>query len=445
MKRLFGTDGLRAVAGEFPLDVPSVRRLGGALAKLLGEEGLPPRVLLGRDTRESGEEIEKAVTRGLRGAGGETASAGVVPTAAVAYLVKRWGFSAGIVISASHNPYRDNGIKIFSGEGFKIPDLWEARLEEAILDGGPVADAGESGVETDPLFLESYVRSLAERSSLEGPARPLKVVLDCAHGAGSKAAPEAMRKAGLEVISTADAPDGRNINAGCGALHPERLAAAVIEHRADLGVAYDGDADRALWVDEGGRILTGDHTLYVLGRAMLEANRLKAGAVVATTMSNLGLQKAVEALGLRFERTKVGDKYVLERMLDLGANLGGERSGHTILLDEATTGDGILTSLKMIEVMAARRMPLSALVEGYVEYPQVLLNVPVSTKPDLGRFPEIVSAIREAEGVLRGTGRLDVRYSGTEPLARVMVEGEDAAEVERLARRISEAIARRLS
>ena len=445
MKKLFGTDGLRAEAGEFPLDPVSIRRLGAGLAGLLRKEGLPAKVLIGRDTRESGEWIEEALLQGLRAAGGESASAGVVPTSAVAYLTKGLGFSAGIVISASHNPYRDNGIKIFSGQGFKISEAWEVKLDGEVLDGGPPPRPEPVDCRPDPSYLRAYENYLAGAFDFGGLGHPLRVVLDCAHGASFKSAPETMRTLGLEVMTLGDSPDGRNINDGCGSLHPEKLAAAVLEARADLGVAYDGDADRALWVDERGRLLTGDHTLFLLSRTMLERDRLKAGTVVATTMSNMGLQKAVEAAGLRFERTRVGDKYVLERMLELGANLGGERSGHTILLDDATTGDGILTSLRLIEVMAARKAPLSALVEGYIEYPQVLLNVPVGSKPDLGRFPEISSAIAETERLLRGRGRLDVRYSGTEPLARVMVEGEDASEIERLARRVADAIARRLS
>jgi phosphoglucosamine mutase len=445
MKRLFGTDGLRGVAGEFPLDPPSIGRLGRSLAELLRDEGLPPRVLIGRDTRESGESIETELVQGLLAGGAAFDSAGVIPTSAVAYLAKALGYSAGIVISASHNPYRDNGIKIFSSKGFKISDAWEIRLEAGILDGDPASARQGVSVSPDPAFLEAYERYLAAKVNLEAMARPLKVVLDCANGASHQAAPAVMRGLGFEVVAVGQTPDGRNINDGCGSLHPENLAAAVAEHRADLGVAYDGDADRALWVDERGRVLTGDHTLYVLVRAMLENNRLKAGAVVATTMSNRGLEKAVQALGLRFERTRVGDKYVLERMLELGANLGGERSGHTILLDDGTTGDGILTSLKILEVMAARQAPLSALVEGYREFPQILINIPVARKPDLTEIPEVAAAVAEAAEALRGRGRLDVRYSGTEPLARVMVEGEDAAEIERIGRRVADPIARRLS
>ena len=444
MARLFGTDGMRGAAGEFPLDQPALRTLGGALVDLLRAEGLPPHILIGRDTRESGEWIETALVRGLRGAGGETASAGVIPTSAVALLTKRHGYSAGVVISASHNPYGDNGIKIFSSRGFKIPDDWEDRIENAILTGGGGIVTGDGAVHPDRDFLEEYKTYLAEASAIRHLGRPLDVVLDCANGASFEAAPAVMRDLGFRVVVLHDSPDGRNINDRCGSLHPEKLADAVLEHKADIGIAYDGDADRAIWVDERGRILTGDHTLYILSRAMLEANSLKAGTVVATTMSNLGLQRAVEELGLRFERTRVGDKYVLGRMIDLGANLGGERSGHTILLDDGTTGDGILTSLKILGVMTAAGAPLSALVEGYMEFPQVLLNVKVSRKPDLGEFPEIAAAIDEAERTLRGRGRLDVRYSGTEPLARVMVEGEDAAEIGLLARRIGEAIALRI-
>jgi phosphoglucosamine mutase len=442
MSALFGTDGIRAEAGEFPLDEASLLGLGEALARLLKDEGLPARLLIGRDTRESGAWIERTIVRAFRRAGGEAVSAGVIPTSAVAYLTTRRAFSAGLVISASHNPYRDNGIKIFSAAGFKIPEAWEARLEGEILGRSPAPGPGDGDLEPDPTLLEDYEKQLTAAASIEPGRRPLKIVLDCANGSGSLAAPRVMRALGFDVAALSCAPNGRNINESCGSLHPERLARAVVDREADLGIAYDGDADRALWVDERGRVLTGDHTLYILSRAMLGAGRLKAGAVVATTMSNMGLEKSVGEMGLRLERTRVGDKYVLERMLELGANLGGERSGHTILLDEATTGDGLLTGLKILEVLASAERPFSELVAGYREFPQILRNVPVPRKPTLRDIPEIAAAIDETERTLVGRGRLDVRYSGTEPLARVMVEGEDAAEIEELARRVAETISR---
>lgn len=454
MKTLFGTDGIRAVAGEYPLDAACVAELGRSLVGLLKREGLPPEILVGRDTRESGEWIEAAFLRGIADGGGAGHSAGVIPTSGVAYLTMSNDFSAGAVISASHNPYRDNGIKIFSHRGFKIPDAWEEALEAPLLGRGtagtedgaghgtePRAD-GEAGERVERRLIDQYERFLAGRPAARRRSEPYKIVLDCANGAASRIAPEVFRAAGCRVIAIHAGPDGRNINAGCGALHPRSLAEAVVRERADLGVAYDGDADRALWSDAAGRLLNGDHTLFGLARFMAGRGTLKAGAVVATSMSNLGLEKALAKLGLNLVRTRVGDKYVLEKMLELGANLGGERSGHTILLDDCPTGDGILTSLRVLEAMDAAGVGLDGLTAGLVEFPQVLLNVRVKAKPELAGLPEVAAAVAEVERAVAGRGRLDVRYSGTEPLARVMLEGEDQAEVEALAARIADAIRR---
>ncbi len=443
MKKLFGTDGMRGVAGRYPLDAATVAKLGRALVDLLRREGLPATILVGRDTRESGGWIEAAFRRGIAEAGGTGHSAGVIPTSGVAYLTMSGDFAAGAVVSASHNPYRDNGIKIFSHRGFKIPDEWEERLETTLLDReAATGPSDEPAPPAEPRLVALYEAFLSGR--LEGPRRaePFKVVLDCANGAAARVAPEVFREAGCRVVRIHAEPDGRNINAGCGALHPQSLAEAVVREHADFGVAFDGDADRALWADAGGRLLNGDHTLFGLARFMAAHGRLKAGTVVATTMSNLGLEKALAGLGLRMERTRVGDKYVLERMLKLGANLGGERSGHTILLDDEPTGDGILTALRVLEAMAATGAGLSSLVEGLVEFPQVLLNVRVASKPDLEGIPEVARAMAEVRQAVAGRGRLDVRYSGTEPLARVMLEGEDQAEVEALAGGIAAAIDR---
>ncbi len=445
MKTLFGTDGIRGQAGEYPLDPDSIAELGRALVGLLRREGLRPEILVGRDTRESGEWIEAAFRRGVAEAGGAGHSAGVIPTSGVAWLTRSNGFAAGAVVSASHNPYRDNGIKIFSSRGFKIPDAWEEELEAPLLarKGAPAAqgsdrEAASGGAERR--LVEQYERFLAGRPAGLRRGRPFKIVLDCANGAASRIAPEVFRAAGCDVAAIHAEPDGRNINAGCGSLHPQSLAEAVVRERADLGVAYDGDADRALWADAGGRLLNGDHTLFGLARFMSGRGTLKAGAVVATSMSNLGLEKALTGIGLRLARTRVGDKYVLEKMIEMGANLGGERSGHTILLDDCPTGDGILTSLRVLEAMAAGGVGLAGLVDGLVEFPQVLLNVRVKAKPDLAGIPEVAAAVAEVERAVAGRGRLDVRYSGTEPLARVMLEGEDQAEVEVLAGRVAAAI-----
>jgi len=440
MNKLFGTDGIRAIAGEFPLDEKSVAILGRATAALLQAEGLTPRILIGRDTRESGDWIESALTRGIAAGGGHPASTGVIPTSAVSHLTRTFGFAAGIVISASHNPYHDNGIKIFSPEGYKIPDSWEERLEAEIHAGAAVPPSGSPGMHLDPLYLREYEHFLSRKFAPGPGIKPIKIVLDCANGSASIIAPDVLRSLGFTVIATEAEPDGRNINEDCGALHPEKLAQTVLARRADIGIAFDGDADRALWVDHHGRILTGDHTLFVLSRAMDARGLLRGRTVVATTMTNMGLEKALAAEGIGLVRTRVGDKYVLEKMIEIKANLGGERSGHTIFSDDCPTGDGLLTSLKMLEVMIENDRHLADLIEGYLEFPQVLKNVRVSRKPDMADLPEVVEAIAEVKGRLGGNGRLDVRYSGTEPLARVMVEGEDEDLIEILAARVTSAI-----
>jgi phosphoglucosamine mutase len=443
-KKLFGTDGIRAVAGRFPLDQPTISRVGHALVGLLEAKGMGAKVLIGRDTRESGPWMERALARGVRAAGGEAVSAGVIPTSAVSYLTKTHGFSAGAVISASHNPFRDNGIKVFSPLGIKIPDEWELELEADVLDSRGRLPGHEEAVPEDPRLAGDYAGYLASRVTGAKKGSGIKVVVDCANGASSRVAPRVLREAGFEVEALHASPDGTNINLDCGSLHPERLAARVRESGAALGVAYDGDADRALWVDGTGRLLNGDHTLFVQALHMKETGRLATDDVVATTMSNMGLEKALEKAGLGLVRTKVGDKYVYEEMAARGANLGGEQSGHTIFLDDFPTGDGILTSLRMLEVMSERGEPLARLVEGMAEFPQTLVNVRVTRKPDFAEFPEIAAAVEEARARLGGDGRLDLRYSGTEPLARVMVEARDRALVDACAKRVADAVRERL-
>jgi len=444
MKKLFGTDGIRAVAGEYPLDKESIYILGRALMELLRTEGLPARVLIGRDTRESGDWIEEALVRGIRAGRGKSVSAGVIPTSAVSILTGASDISAGIVISASHNPYKDNGIKIFSRNGYKISDAWEERLESEIIKGGAVPWSEKPKILPDSAHLREYEKFLRGQFRPGRGTKAIKIVLDCANGAASAIAPEILSDLGFSVAATEAEPDGRNINEDCGALHPENLAQAVLARGADIGIAFDGDADRALWVDHHGRILTGDHTLFVLSRAMDARGKLRGRTVVATTMSNMGLERALAAQGIGFVRTRVGDKYVLEKMLELDANLGGERSGHTIFADDAPTGDGLLTTLKMLEVMIEKNCSLADLIHGYTEFPQVLKNVRVAGKPDLAEIPEVVAAIAEVNGRLGKNGRLDVRYSGTEPLARVMVEGEDEDLIEQLAARVTSAIRKKI-
>lgn len=444
MVRYFGTDGIRAKAGVFPLDYNSVYALGRALVSLAEEEGLSRKFLLGRDTRESGVWLETAFVHGVQDAGGTALCAGVLPTSAVSLLVKKHGFSAGVVISASHNPFQDNGIKLFSSKGRKIDDGWERRLERALVSSPKNVQQLSRPAEVIPSLAEEYLDFL--RSKFPGMAgrRPLKVVLDCANGASSHLAPPLFRELGYEVEVMACKPDGRNINDGCGSLHPRMLAQKVTEAGADLGVAFDGDADRAVWADERGRLLNGDHTLFVQASHMKSTGHLRGGAVVATPMSNLGLEKALDKLGIRLVRAAVGDRFVLEKMTALGANLGGEQSGHTIFLDDCPTGDGLLTALKMLEVMAGRGEKLSGLAQGFVELPQTLLSVPVARKADFQTIPEITDTMALIREMLKNSGRLDVRYSGTEPLVRIMVEGENKKQVEELARRMADVLVEHL-
>ena len=443
-KKLFGTDGVRAVAGVFPLDPATISRLGQALVALLEKKGLGANLLIGRDTRESGPWMERALARGVRAAGGEVISAGIIPTSAVSYLTQTHGFSAGVVISASHNPFDDNGIKVFSPRGVKIPDPWELEIEADVLGGRGRLPGHEADVDIDPRLAGDYEDYLAGLvKGLQAPAG-LKVVVDCANGASSLVGPRLLGRLGFTVEALSAAPDGRNINAGCGSLHPQKLAARVREAGAAIGIAFDGDADRALWVDGDGRMLNGDHTLFVQALHMLEAGRLKTKEVVATSMSNMGLERALEARGLGLVRTRVGDKYVHEEMVARGANLGGEQSGHTIFLDDLPTGDGLLTSLRMLEALVGSGRTLAALVEGMEEFPQTLINVRVRRKPDLEGLPDVQAAVAVAKAALGRNGRIDLRYSGTEMLARVMVEARDRATVDSCAMLVAEAVRRRI-
>jgi len=443
-KKLFGTDGVRGVAGVFPLDPPTISRLGQALVELLEKKGLGARLLIGRDTRESGPWMERALARGVRAAGGEAVSAGVIPTSAVSYLTKTHGFSAGAVISASHNPFEDNGIKVFSPQGIKIPDAWELEIEADVLGGRGRLPGHEADVEIDPRLAGDYVDYLAGLvPALKAPGG-IKVVLDCANGASSVLGPRLLGRLGFAVEAFRAAPDGRNINAGCGSLHPESLAARVRETGATIGIALDGDADRALWVDGDGGLLSGDHTLFIQAVHMRETGKLRSKDVVATTMSNMGLERALEERGLGLVRTKVGDKYVHEEMVARGANLGGEQSGHTIFLDDLPTGDGLLTALRMLEVLTERGGTLASLAEGMVAFPQTMVNVRVRKKPDFSEYPEIVAAVEVTKATLGRDGRIDLRYSGTEPLARVMVEARDRAAVDSCATLVAAAVRKHL-
>ena len=433
-KTLFGTDGIRGRYGAPPLEPAFLERLGFCLVRHLAGTEAAPAVLLGRDTRASGPAIEEAVGRGIVRAGGRAVQGGVLTTPAVAHLVQRERFAGAVVISASHNPASDNGVKLLDRAGRKLPDALEARIEADLLSETSPPPVEGGTVEDRPLARAFVQQVTAARAPF---ARPLKVVLDCAHGAAHWIGPALYRGLGLEVLACADAPDGSNINADCGALHPEGLAARVVREGADLGVALDGDADRAILVDETGRLVDGDAVLFVSARRLRETGRLPVPVVVGTVMSNVGLEVALRREGMTLLRTAVGDRYVRERMEAEGATLGGEPSGHTIYLDRSVTGDGLLTGLEVAEAMAAAQAPLSALLRGFTPYPQLLRNLVVERKPPLEELGEVSTAVEAARGRLGETGRLVLRYSGTEPLLRLMVEGPDLAELERIADALS--------
>jgi len=452
-KQLFGTDGIRGIPGEYPLDDATVERVGFALGKHLlskkGAAGGRPRVLIGRDTRESGPHIAGLIARGLAESGAEAVSAGVVTTPGVAWLVSRDGFSAGVVISASHNPFHDNGVKLISSLGMKFPDAEEAAIEALIFskNGALAGKPGETrkgqnaAVEANGNerlhedYLEGLRRAVLPGAKLAG----MKIVLDCANGAASNLGPQLFRSLGANVSAIHDAPDGRNINAGCGSLHPVELQRKVVETGAALGVAFDGDADRAIFSSASGKLVNGDGVLLAAGRYLKSAGKLKGDVIVGTTMSNLGLERALERSGLKLVRTDVGDRYVLEEMQRIGANLGGEQSGHILFLDDATTGDGMLTAVKIASLVALAGS-LDELLADLKVFPQKIVNVKVKSKPPLESLPEVGDTLKQAEKALGKAGRVVLRYSGTEPLARVMVEAERIEDVDRWAGELASAL-----
>ena len=439
-KELFGTDGIRGVAGEFPLDPRTLYWIGHTVGEYLARNGSVPRVLLGMDTRESGQAIARTLAAGLARAGAVASFAGVITTPGVACLVRQKGYAAGVVISASHNPFHDNGVKLFAASGMKFPDAVEERLEEQLTarmqkEAGPPDDSLRADATLDEEYLAFLRSRMVAGTSLVG----MKIVLDCANGAASFLGPTLFRSLGAEVVAIHNQPDGRNINAGCGSLHPECLQKKVVEERAVLGVAFDGDADRALFVSASGALVNGDGVLLAAARYLKSVGQLKGRAVVGTTMTNLGLERALAKERLELVRVNVGDRYVLEGMQKLGCNLGGEQSGHIIFLDDATTGDGLLTALKMAGLVALKG-PLDGLVKGLVDYPQTIVNVKVRTKPKLESLPEVSRVLAEANRALGERGRVVLRYSGTEPLARVMVEAERAEDVSHWSEAIASAI-----
>src|ERR1700756_864752 len=438
MRKLFGTDGIRGVAGEYPLDKKTVYAIGRALGDHLPVG--PRRVVIGQDTRESSGWMADELVCGLRDTGVDTASAGVVPTPAIAYLAHTHGFSAGVVISASHNPWRDNGIKVFGPDGYKLADEVELEIESEIFsllkdNVTPSADGGgKPSLPGDPALRMDYLNWLAR--AIPGAER-LRIVVDCANGAATTVAPEIFKRSGAHAEFTHRTPDGRNINENCGALHPEIVAREVVARNADLGICFDGDADRALFADCNGHVVNGDAVMLLLARELKQRGELANDTVIATTMSNMGLEIALRESGIKMLRAPVGDKYVLEEMQKTGAVLGGEQSGHIILSREATTGDGLLTAIRVLGIVAASGRSLADLAAGMKVFPQTIKNVRVKEKRPLDQLPTVMAAIKNAEVQWGGNGRVNVRYSGTESLARVMVEAENEETVQRLADEIA--------
>lgn len=446
MKKLFGTDGIRSVAGKYPLDPATVHAIGLALAHTLAEANPSPRVLLGMDTRESGPAIASQLTAGLAAGGATVESAGVITTPAIAYLTQARGFAAGIVISASHNPWQDNGIKVFGPDGYKLPDATELAIEDEIFRrvgdqaGSSATVAGQQTPPVNEADRADYIRFLlAAVPGLSLDDR--RIVVDCANGAASAVAPELFAQlGGKEIVLTHTSPDGRNINEGCGALHPEIVAAQVRHYNASLGITFDGDADRALFADELGRVVNGDAVLLLAARDLQARGLLTNSTVVATTMSNMGLEAALKRSGIQMMRAAVGDKYVLEQMLSTKAALGGEQSGHIIFSGRSTTGDGLLTALLLLDIVHRSGKTLSELIGDLKVFPQVIVNVKVREKKPLETIPSVAAAIAAAEKELADTGRVVIRYSGTEALARVMIEAESEPAMRHHADTIANAI-----
>jgi phosphoglucosamine mutase len=431
MRKLFGTDGVRGVANLEPMTSETAMKLGRAAAHLFKRRSGRHQIVIGKDTRLSGYMLESALTSGICSMGVDVLLVGPLPTPAIAFLTRSLRADAGVMISASHNAYQDNGIKFFASDGSKLPDEIELRIEDLITSNEiehlrPTADEVGKAFRIDDAegrYIEFVKRSLPRQLDFQG----LRVVVDCANGAAYKVAPKVLRELGATVWVIGDKPDGTNINAKCGAVDPHCLQEAVVEHEAHIGIAHDGDADRSVFVCEQGKVIDGDHAIAALALDLHQCGQLKRHTLVGTVMSNFGLELAMAKAGINLVRTPVGDRYILELMMAEGYNLGGEQSGHLIFLDHNTTGDGLISALQVLSLMKRTGRPLSDLARCMTAVPQVLLGVPVKQKPDLSTLPDVQSAIKAAEVKLNGTGRILVRYSGTEPLLRIMVEGEQDA------------------
>ena len=438
--RLFGTDGVRGTAGQYPLDPPTLRRFGAALVRALPHGTESPRLLVGRDTRESGAWIEAELAHGASGEGATVTSAGIVPTPAVAYLIRSTGYDAGVVISASHNPFEDNGIKVFSGRGEKFTERVEREVEAIVADSSRRVKGGEAARVAEADLVGAYLDHLR----VVFPEAPLlkgfKLAIDCANGATTRVAPKLFGSLGFDAVVIGNRPDGRNINLHCGSTHPGLLARTVVEHGCQMGIAFDGDGDRSIFVDHRGGVVNGDAVLLMCGRQLQREGRLKGNAIVATVMSNIGLESALRKLGIGLVRCPVGDKYVMEEMLSRALALGGEQSGHIIFSDYLFTGDGLCTALNVLRTIALTGRSLADLASDLPSCPQVLLNVRVREKLELQRVPAVAAVISRVQSRVEGQGRLLVRYSGTEPLLRVMLEGQHEHEIRAWAQEIIDVV-----
>lgn len=449
MEKLFGTDGIRGLANTYPMTADMAVKIGRSAALFFMDERKSPKVVVGKDTRMSGDMLESAIAAGICSAGMDAGLTGVLPTPAIAYITSSIGAVAGIVISASHNPFYDNGIKIFNQKGTKLADQDEAAIEASILkENSPIPPQQQTPgtgrirllADAEPLYLEFLKRSVPGRNPFKG----LKVVLDCSNGATYRIAPKLFQDLGADVIPLFIEPNGKNINANCGSENPATLCKTVVDTRAQIGLAFDGDGDRLIAVDEAGRIVRGDQILAICAKAMKQAGSLRNNVIVTTVMSNIGLGIALKEMGIEHIKTDVGDRYVLQSMIAAGAVLGGEDSGHMIFLDQHTTGDGILASVRLIKTILSESKPLSELSKIMAVFPQVLMNVKVRSKPEIDAVPEIADAIKSVETALNGKGRVLIRYSGTQPLCRVMVEGPTLEETNFYCRQLCAVIEKKI-